>query len=237
MSNGKLIVIDGLPGAGKRTNAKKVVARLTNEGSISKLVSFPNFFSDSSALVKRYLRGHFQNVYNNNKTYVKQMSMFFATDRVATMIKRDGQLPLSNIELLDKGFNIICDRYTTSNILHMSTYFDNEIDIEAYINWVEEMEYDELHLPRPDLVLFLDIPKDLVIKNITKRNYYNKENEERINIHNNPEHIERIFEIKDKIINYCGWKKINCCDENGEMRSLEDVNEEIYNEIMRLINW
>ena len=58
-NNGKLYVIDGTDGSGKQTQFKKLQERLTQDGIDYKVVSFPNYESDSSALVKMYLSGEF----------------------------------------------------------------------------------------------------------------------------------------------------------------------------------
>jgi dTMP kinase len=148
------------------------------------------------------------------------------------MIKKDLSLQLSNIELLEKGFNIICDRYTTSNILHMSANLTNEMNIEKYINWIEDLEYYELGLPKPDKVIYLDVTPEVSMKNMMKR--YNND-EEKMDINENLSHLSKVYKMKDEIIKYCGWTKIDCMDPNNknEMAPFDRVHELIYAEVKK----
>jgi dTMP kinase len=238
MEKGKVIVIDGMPGAGKRTNTKNVCLRLAKEGIFNRQISFPNSFSDSSTLIKRYLRGHFLNNFGeeNTLTYIKQMSMFFAVDRIAAMVKNDLSFHLSNLELLNKGCNLICDRYVTSNMLHMSTYLNNFDDMQTYIDWIDKIEYDELGIPRPDLVLFLDVDREISLRNITRK-YNTNPDKEQFDIHKTTQHLDKVIAIKDDIISYCGWRRITCTNSSGEMKPLDEINEQIYKEIKRALQY
>jgi dTMP kinase len=187
-----------------------------------------------SELVKRYLKGHFQNMYEeDNLTFVKQISMFYAVDRVATMIKRDFSLKLSNIELLNRGFNIICNRYTTSNMLHMSANLTDQNNITEYIDWLIKIEYAELGLPSPDMVLYLDVNPEISIQNMKER-YYDQL--DKFDIHENLNHLNRVFDIKDFVIKYNWWFKINCMNSNNKiMKSIEDINDILYNRVKEIL--
>lgn len=106
---GKLYVIDGTDGSGKQTQFKKLQERLAEDGIDYKVVSFPNYESESSALVKMYLSGEFGKNAKEISPYIA--STFYAADRYATF-KTGYQ------EYYENGGIILADRYTTANMVH-----------------------------------------------------------------------------------------------------------------------
>jgi dTMP kinase len=226
---GRVIGVEGLDGSGKQTQAKLLYDRMKAAGIPVLLVSFPNYEQPSSVLVKKYLNGDYSNQHHqeDNIQYVKQISSFYAVDRVSSFIERiyDG---MSLIEHLRKGTHIICDRYTTSNILHQSGNLTNKNNVEGYIQWVEELEYLSLSLPQPDVVFYLDVLPEISIDNIHKR--YNGEAKE--DIHESIGHLNEVYSIKDRVIKYCGWEKVNCCVE-GELLPIEPIHESIVSHLKR----
>ena len=79
---GKLFVIDGTDGSGKQTQLEQLEKRLIKENIEYKKVSFPNYDSPSSALVKMYLSGEFGKNAKDISPYIA--STFYAADRYAT---------------------------------------------------------------------------------------------------------------------------------------------------------
>lgn len=106
---GKLFVIDGTDGSGKQTQLEKLKERFEKDGIDYKLVSFPNYDSPSSSLVKMYLAGEFGENAKDVSPYIA--STFFAADRYATY-KKDYE------EYYKNGGIILADRYTTANMVH-----------------------------------------------------------------------------------------------------------------------
>ena len=121
---GKLFVIDGTDGSGKQTQLKKLEERLDKEGIDYKKVSFPNYDSPSSALVKMYLSGEFGAHAKDVSPYIA--STFFAADRYATYKK---ELE----EYYKNGGIILADRYTTANMVHQAGKIDDKQEIKKYI--------------------------------------------------------------------------------------------------------
>lgn len=230
---GKLIVIEGLDGSGKQTQAELLVKRMKEEWNLPVMhVAFPAYENDSSILVKKYLKGDYKNVYtrhNQRHVFLRQMSSFYAVDRVSTFIEPtfDGK---SLIELLDEGMNIVCDRYTTSNIMHQSAHIQTQEEVRKYIEWIESLEYHYLGLPAPDKVLFLDVLPKISVDNIRKR-YEGKSQED---IHENIEHLTETYKNKSFIIKECGWDRINCCTPKEEMQSVELIHELVSQQVMEL---
>lgn len=253
---GKLIVIEGPDGSGKQTQVELLMKKFKefNRNDFLK-VSFPNYGHASSAMVEKYLdpKGGIGNVYpgEDNLIFVKQASLFYTVDRVGTMIEKDKIIvgdnvikdnslkdicyadekhigPFSYIELLERGFNIICDRYNTSNLLHQVGNLTEPTHINEFICWNEKLEYFHLGLPKPDLVLFLDVPPEVSIENV-KRRYGGKEGTD---IHENIQHLTKVHERKDHVIRYCGWNKIYCCDENNKMLDIDEINCHLFGSIL-----
>lgn len=211
----KLIVIDGLDGSGKATQSKLLCERLNDLGFKSRTVSFPDYESDSSALVKMYLGGKLGN--NPDEVNAYAASSFYAVDRVASFINSWGR------DYAEYDY-MIADRYTTSNIIHQMSKLDiNERD--EYIDWLFDYEYNRLGIPAPDIVIFLDVDPEISQKLIFSR-YQGDESKK--DIHESDfEYLLRCRKSAAYAIENLGWQTINCT-ENGAMRSIEDINNDIF---------
>ena len=212
---GRLITIDGLDGSGKQTQAKLLLDRLTKEGIKAKMISFPDYDSNSSALVKMYLGGEFSHDPNAVNAYTA--SAFFAVDRAASYIK--------NWKAdYDSGTVIIADRYTTANAIHQLSKIDDEAEKGKFADWLYDFEFGKLGIPSPDLTLFLEIPVDISLGLIKARS---EETGRVIDIHENAEHLTRAYSAALFSADRLGWTTVHC-SENGGMRTREAIAEEIY---------
>lgn len=233
MGKGKVIVLEGQDGSGKETRKKRLSARLTKEGIPHITVSFPNYGQPSAAMVEKYLspKGGLKNIYGeDNITFVKQASTFYTVDRVGTLIESINGQP-SIIELVNSGVHLICDRYTTSNLLHQVGNLSNPEHIEEYVHWAENLEYSDLGMPKPDLVLFLNVTPEISMENMRKR-YKDVDGKD---IHENLGHLSRVFARKDTVIDMCGWHKIECCDDTGKMKDYADLDALVYDEAIKIL--
>ncbi len=198
--NGKLIVIDGLDGSGKGTHAKRLVNNLLNCGQEVRAVSFPNYNDNSSALVKMYLQGEFGNNAGSVNPYAA--STFYSVDRVASFIK-DWKKDY------DSGKIIVADRYTTSNIIHQTEKLPRD-KWNDFIDWLLDFEYNKLALPKPDVVLYLDMPVEISKELIMKR--YNGD-ESKKDIHENDfEYLKRCREAALYAADRLGWTVLELSD-------------------------
>lgn len=212
-----LIVIEGVDGSGKQTHTEKIFKRLADEGQKVKQIHFPNYQSDTSALVKMYLSGQFGGNPNDVNPYVA--SSFYAVDRIATYL-------LDREKFFERDGIIISDRYTTSNAVHQAGKLcGNERD--AYLDWLFDFEYNILGLPSPDLVVFLDMPPKHAKRLI--KNRCNKINGcAGKDIHEtDTAHLEGAYENALYVAKKYGWSIVNCVS-NGEVRSIDSINDEIY---------
>ena len=136
---GKLIVIEGLDGSGKGTQAKLLFETLEKQGRKVKKISFPVYSSDSSALVKMYLAGQFGSKPGDVNAYAA--SSFYAVDRFASF-KSDWGKEYSD------DYIIIADRYVTANMIYQASKFDNEEEKNCYLSWINDFEYENKVVPQ-----------------------------------------------------------------------------------------
>lgn len=159
MTKGKLIVIEGLDGSGKATQTGLLCDRLEKDwGRGFRRISFPDYNDPSSALVKLYLGGELGGLDQVNPYGA---SLFYTVDRYASYQRHWGKE-------YREGALIIADRYTTSNIAHQMSKLPRE-QWDGYLAWLEETEYDRVGLPRPDLVVYLDMDPEVSKKLLSRR--------------------------------------------------------------------
>lgn len=212
--SGQLIVIEGLDGSGKATQAKLLHDELMKEGEKVRQVSFPDYESDSSVLVKKYLSGEFGSDPSDVNAYAA--SSFYAVDRYASYKKDWGKF-------YEDGGIIIADRYTTSNAIHQCSKLPEE-EWNAYLDWLFHFEYKLLGIPEPDLVLYLRVTPSVSQKLMTGRY---RGHEEKKDIHEKDvAYLNHCRVAADYCSERLGWKTIECA-RNGEMGSIEDIHEEI----------
>ena len=147
-----IIDIEGTDGSGKKTQTDLLFNYLINQGYKVAKISFPNYESESSALVKMYLRGEFGENANDINGY--QASALYAVDRFATMSK-------INIDDFDY---VLFDRYVPSNMIHQSTRIQDEYELNEFLDWISDFEYGKLRLPKPDKILFLNVPIEISMR-------------------------------------------------------------------------
>ena len=214
---GKLIIIEGSDGSGKATQTKKLYDRLEKNNYNIKKVEFPNYNSESSALVKMYLRGDFGKHAEDVDPYV--CSTFFAVDRYASF-KTEWE------EFYNDGGIIICDRYTTSNMIHQASKMEVE-ERDKYLEWLNDLEFNLYKIPKPDCVIFLDVPVEMSQKLMKDRN--NKiTGESEKDIHESDfDYLKKSYENSLYIAKKYDWQRINCIKDDN-MRTIDDIHEEIY---------
>ena len=222
---GKLFVIDGTDGSGKQTQLEKLKQRLTQEKIEFKSVSFPNYESPSSSLVKIYLNGELSEDPKEISPYIA--STFYAADRYITF-KKEYE------EYYKNGGIILADRYTTSNMVHQAGKIKDDKEREKFLNWLWDFEFNLYGLPVPTEVFFLNMPTEYAIKLMENRkNKITKE--EKKDIHErSPEHLKDAYEEACKLSKKYNWKEIKCVKE-GKIRRIEDIHEEIYQELKNKI--
>ena len=222
---GKLFVIDGTDGSGKQTQFNKLQERLDKENIEYKTVSFPNYESPSSSLVKMYLSGEFGTNAQEISPYIA--STFYAADRYATF-KTGYQ------DYYDKGGIILADRYTTANMVHQAGKIKDKKERDKFLKWLWDFEFNLYKLPIPTEVFFLNMPVEKSIE--LMKNRENKfTHEEKKDIHEaNKEHLLDSYNAACQVAKEYNWYEIKCVKDD-KIRTIEDIHEEIYNEIKKHI--
>ena len=223
MTKGKLYVIDGTDGSGKQTQLKKLKERFDKEGIAYKSVSFPNYDSPSSALVKMYLNGEFGTDPQKISPYIA--STFYAADRYATF-KKDYE------EYYNNGGIILADRYTTSNMVHQAGKIKDDVEREKFLDWLWDFEFKLYGLPIPTKVIFLNMPIEYSQKLMAHR--ANKiTHQKKKDIHErNKGHLQDAYNEACKLAKKYDWYEVHCV-ENGNIRSINDIHEEIFKTISK----
>ena len=211
---GKLIVIEGTDGSGKSTQFKLLTERLRREGREFQQLVFPQYAEPSSALIRMYLGGEFGTHPSDVNAYAA--SAFYAVDRFASYKKVWG-------EYYEQGGLIVSDRYTTSNAVHQASKEPEETRGEL-LKWLYEFEYDRLGLPKPDLIIYLDVPTDFTEKLMRRRE---ADTNTTADIHEQDlEYLATCRRTGKAAAEFYGWTVIECV-RDGAMRSIEDIHEEI----------
>ncbi len=220
---GKLYVIDGTDASGKQTQFEKLQERLNKENIDYRVISFPNYDSPSSALVKMYLSGEFGENAKNISPYVA--STFFAVDRYATFKK---ELE----EYYNNGGIILADRYTTANMVHQAGKIDNKEEREKFLNWLWDLEFNLYKLPEPTKVFFLDMPPEYAFELMKNReNKFTHQSQKDIH-ERDKSHIIDSYNAACEVAQKYNWVKISCVSDK-KIRTIEDIHEDIFKEIIK----
>ena len=216
---GRIIVLEGLDGSGKSTQLELLRERLTGDVVY---VKFPDYASDSSALVKMYLAGDFGTQPGDVNAYAA--SAFYAVDRYASF-KTDWSKAYLN------GATVICDRYTTSNAVHQASKL-NADERDNYLDWLYKFEFEQLGIPKPDAVVFLDMPIDVSQRLMSSR--YNGD-EGKKDIHErDTAYLEHCREAALYAADRLGWSVVHC-SENGEVRTRQAIADEVYAAVSKIL--
>ena len=211
---GKLIVLEGTDGSGKSTQFRLLTQYLENEGKQFQKLVFPQYAEPSSALIRMYLGGEFGSSPADVNAYAA--SAFYAVDRYASYKKVWG-------EWYEQGGLVVSDRYTTSNAVHQASKETGE-DREKFLKWLYEFEYDKLGLPRPDLTIYLDVPTAYTEAMMRRRE---ADTNTHADIHEqDTAYLATCRETGRAAAAYYGWTVIECV-QDGQMRSIEDIHDEI----------
>ncbi|MCF2640569.1 thymidylate kinase [uncultured Fusobacterium sp.] len=222
---GKLIVIEGTDSSGKETQTKKLFEKLEEKGLKVKKISFPNYDSPACEPVKMYLAGAFGE--DAMKVNPYPVSTMYAIDRYASF-KTDWE------KFYNEDGIIVTDRYVTSNMVHQASKIKDLDEKKQYLNWLEDLEYEKMGIPRPDLVIFLNMPTDMAVKLMAERK--NKiTGEEKKDIHErDKEYLKESHANACKIANIYNWKEIKCSD-GDRIKTIEEIGEEVFSLVEKVV--
>ena len=208
-----IIDIEGTDGSGKKTQTLKLKEYLENKGKKVKLISFPNYESNSSAAVRMYLNGE---IGFTGKDCLDgyQTSTLYAVDRLITM----------NSIKLDEYDYILFDRYVPSNMIHQSTKVESDLYVDSFLEWLEEFEYGKLKLPKPDKILFLDMPVEYSYKLSSQRTGFKSGTSKDI-LEQDKDHLKKAYTRAKYVAEKFNWITIQCVDKT--LKSIDEIHKEI----------
>ncbi|ABN53314.1 MAG TPA: thymidylate kinase [Hungateiclostridium thermocellum] len=223
---GKLIIIEsGADASGKATQTNKLYERLVQEGYKVKKITFPNYDSDSSALVKMYLNGDFGKDPNDVSPYVA--STFYAVDRFASYRTEWGQA-------YNDGWIILADRYTTSNMVHQAAKIKDMEEKDRFLDWLWNFEFEIYKLPVPDCVIFLDMPPSFS-RELMKERANKFTGEQKKDIHErNDEYLVESYRNSLYVAKKYNWIKIECV-KDGVLKKIDEIQKEVYEAVSGII--
>lgn len=209
-----LLVLEGLDGSGKGTQSQLLLEALASRPEGARKVDFPDYASPSSALVKMYLNGEFGQDPAQVNPYAA--SAFYAVDRFASF-QKDWK------EDYRRGVTILCDRYVTSNFIYQMGKLPRE-QWGEYLTWAEEFEYGKLGLPKPDAVIFLDMPVDISQKLLSGR-YHGDEKKKDIH-ESHLDFLRLCAECATFAGERLGWETVSC-SKKGRPLPMEEIHREV----------
>ena len=219
---GKLIVVEGLDGCGKTTQVNLLPQKLKEMGIDSKLISFPDYDDPSSTLVRMYLSGEFGDKPDSVNAYAA--SLFYAVDRYASF-KRHWS------DYYQNGGVVVSGRYVESNAYHQMSKLP-EAEWDKYLDWIYETEYTNTAIPKPDAVIFLDMPLEVSAKMMESR-YSGDESKKDIH-EKDLSYLIACRKAARFAADKCGWTVINCA-EGDKPRTIEDISADITEVVLSVI--
>lgn len=226
---GKLIVIDGTDGSGKATQVELLIKHLKKDRHRVKVIDFPEYYKN---FFGKFI-GHClsEQYYNWLKVHPKIASIAYAADRWESSQKIQKWLKEGNI--------VIANRYTSSNQIHQGGKIRNTNKRESFIKWLDQMEYGVFKIPKPDAMFYLNVPLYVVLKLIRERNkkivrsYLGSKKEDIVE-----KDIEYLENSEKSALwlaqNQKNWIKVECI-KNGELRTRENIHQEIYAKVKKII--
>jgi len=214
----KLIVIEGTDCSGKETQANLLIERLKKDNIKIENLSFPMYNTPTGKIVggpylgKSHIsEGWFPEGAPNVDPKVS--ALYYAADRKYNEHKIT--------ELLEKGYNVLLDRYVESNVAHQGSKLHTKKERLEMYKWLKTLEYDLIGLPKPDLTVFLHMPYQYAIelkKNRTESADQNEASEE---------HLKNAEKAYLELAELYDFKKVSCI-KNGTIKSIEEIHEEVY---------
>lgn len=218
----RLAVIEGLDGSGKSTQFEMCKKKLADNGVDIKAISFPDYEQPSSVLVRMYLDGKLSSSADDVNGYAA--ASFYAVDRYASFKQFWEKEYLS-------GHFILAARYVTSNLIYQMSKLDRS-KWGSFADWLYDYEYDKLGLPRPDRVVFLDMPLEVSQKLLSDRYHGDVSKKD---LHEaNLEYMKRCRDAAYFSADKFGWDTVKCA-ENGEPLPIDIINDKLMCKLNDLI--
>ena len=217
---GRLIVIDGSDGSGKATQTKLLVQQLKKKGVRVRTLDFPQYESNFfGAFIGRCITGKHGDFLTLDP-YIT--SVLYAADRFESSIQIKAWL--------DAGDTVVLDRYVSANQIHQGGKIPEPHKRKEFLIWLDKMEYDSFRLPRPHLVIYLDVPfamsMRLLAQSQQKKKYLEEGDVDLVE--QNESYLRNARNSALWLARHQkGWHRIQCATEVDQLRTVEDIHEEV----------
>ena len=219
---GKLIVLEGIDGSGKSAQYRRLTARFEREGLDYHSIVFPRYDQESSALIRMYLNGDFGSRPDDVNAYAS--SIFYAVDRYASYMT-DWKA------YYQSGGVVLSDRYTTSNAVHQGAKLPPE-EQPRFFDWLYDLEYVKLGLPRPDMVIYLDVD---VKTSMARMKHRQQKTGRDGDIHERDvEYLQHCLDTAHRAAAHYGWRTVDF-KKDGVERAVDEKHEEIFSIVKELL--
>ena len=213
MNKGKLIVIEGaVDGIGKSTQFALLKEKLCTSGYTVSGHHFPSYGTTQGAMVEAYLKGEYGTPESLSPYFVNSV---YALDRAVTWKE-------SLSARYDAGDVILLDRYTTSSLIYQSASISDEDEKARFIDYVTDYEYTKLGIAAPDVVIFLDAPFETAA--LLRGARVGNEGVDNDIHESDDSFMRRVWSSAQFVCDRLGWSRIRCTNEDGTMRSREDIH-------------
>ena len=214
MKKGKIIVIEGAcDGIGKTTQYELLKKRLEAEGNKIITHHFHSRNTPQGTLAENYLQGEYSKPRTLSPYFI---NCLYAVDRAVTwqtFLKKE----------YEDGKYLLLDRYNTSSIIYQGALVDDIEERKKFIDYIVDYEFNKLGIGKPDAVIFLYAPYDMIQKLLKKRNGNKKAAYDE-------DFMKRVYDNAMFVSKYLGWDIIDC-SKDGEMLPIEEIHEMIYESI------
>ena len=219
---GKLVVLEGIDGSGKSAQYRRLVSRFEREGIKYHSIVFPRYDQESSALIRMYLGGQFGEKPEDVNAFAA--SIFYAVDRYAAYMT-DWK------EYYEQGGLVLSDRFTTSNAVHQGAKLGAD-EQPAFFDWLYDLEYVKLGLPRPDMVIYLDVDVETSMARMKHRQQKTGKDGD---IHERDvEYLQHCLDTAHRAAAHYGWRTVDF-KKDGVERAVDEKHEEIFSIVKELL--
>jgi len=213
---GKLIVLEGIDGSGKRTQLDLLAPALAARGIVATQASFPHYDGFFGKLVARFLNGEFGSLADVDPHF---SALLYAGDRLEAKPRLDAALA--------DGQTVLSDRYIGSNLAHQGARVPRE-KREEFVAWLKQLEYEIYALPAEDLVIYLRVPVAEAHRMVGEKAARGYTKMQRDLQESNIAHLAAAAEVYDDLARQPNWVRIDCLDAATRvLRAPEAIHREI----------
>jgi len=225
-TKGKFIVLEGTDGSGKTAQFWQLLKKLRKQKIEVRTLDFPRYGKPSSYFIEQYLSGKYGSW---KEVGAYRASLFYALDRFAMSSKTK--------KWLEEGKTVISNRYVASNLGHQGAKIRNKLARQKFFKWVDNLQYNILALPRPDINIFLHVPAKIaydLVDNKGKREYLHGKKRD---IHEQDiEHLEQAEKSFLEVVKLFPRQfKLIECVEKEELLSIQEIEDKIWKNVKKFM--